>query len=1296
MNARTALRASTASSMIARRGVRGFNSTPARFGLNDSPYHYPEGPRNNLPFDVKGKYFAYKYWGTCAFFFGLPFGIAGGNDLALAPTPNKILDVEQSRMRNLRCVHQLSSGNAACIRNVAWDVSSDSVVCLRDIRGLLGLERWIGDQFHQIAAWDAPQGSYDVLDLRVFADTESACVIFDNGDIVVVREHPVNEEKIEIVGSIDVGISAAAWSPDEELLVITTKANTLIYLTRHFEDLVSVELTARDLEVSDHVSVGWGKKETQFKGKKARALRDPTVPETIDDGRLAESNEFHETTISWRGDGAYLAINAIEESTQRRIIRIYSREGTLDSVSEPVNGLIGPLSWRPAGNLLAGVQLLDDKRQVIFFERNGLRHGQFTLRPLDGDEVGIETPIRALQWNVDSTVLAVSYDDRVQLWTMGNYHWYLKQELPNPNLKWHPEKPLAFTLVSKSREKVWRLQYTLDVCSAPISPPFDYGVVAVIDGKILRVTPFRQANIPPPMALYEIQMATNANDVRVTLSNSEPELSNQPLFQIQALHLGRTSTYVLDCSKTEPPTEVQEEGHLDRNPLGSILERTESVWPLSFETNSPLEQPKEFMLEENGVLLSHGHLLARGCTSYLVTPSHLIFTTSQHMLKFVHLAGESKELEIPSNTPESDERCRSIERGAKLVTAMPSIFAVVLQMPRGNLETIYPRALVVAGIRQSIAQQDYKKAFLACRNQRVDMNIIHDHQPEQFIANVGAFIDQIKKSQHIDLFLSSLKEEDVSRTMYRETFRADERLETNTTGAQAGKVNRICNAFLEALSGKKANVRNMITAQVCKNPPDLDAGLLEIVQLRGRFQWPEANEAAEQGSDQVDETVEHICFLADVNRLYDNALGLYDLRLTLLIAQQSQKDPREYLPFLQNLQRMDPLRRQFSIDDYLGRSKKAIRHLCDLNAFEELKSYARKHGLYEDTLNFYRYDEDKFSSIMQLYADHLKDTSRFKVAATAFHYLQDLTQASECYRLANQWQESLSVASLIPLPSDQLLSLATTSAQSAVETKDFRGAATIFLDYLQDVPSAVRYFCKGYLFTEAFRTITLSSKTDLLSTAFDDGLTENMAAITELLADCKVQLAAQVPRIQELREKKKEDPLAFFEGDVNDGKDIPDDVSLAPTDASTMGGSLFTRYTNRTATGTADTGTSRRSSKNRRREERKRARGKKGSVYEEEYLVNSVRRLVERVNSVGDEVARLVEWLVRRKMVERARAVEGGMSDVVGMCGKAVKEIFEIEGEKAALVEGEEGEQLNRDVPVVKEFGKLSLLGLGQ
>lgn len=78
-------------------------------------------------------------------------------------------------------------------------------------------------------------------------------------------------------------------------------------------------------------------------------------------------------------------------------------------------------------------------------------------------------------------------------------------------------------------------------------------------------------------------------------------------------------------------------------------------------------------------------------------------------------------------------------------------------MPRGNLETIFPRAMVVAGIRKLIDGLDYGRAFAFCRSQRVDMNILYDHKPQQFLLNVNRFLDQLKDVTYIDLFLSSLR-----------------------------------------------------------------------------------------------------------------------------------------------------------------------------------------------------------------------------------------------------------------------------------------------------------------------------------------------------------------------------------------------------------------------------------------------------------------------------------------------------------------------------------------------------------
>lgn len=88
---------------------------------------------------------------------------------------------------------------------------------------------------------------------------------------------------------------------------------------------------------------------------------------------------------------------------------------------------------------------------------------------------------------------------------------------------------------------------------------------------------------------------------------------------------------------------------------------------------------------------------------------------------------------------------------------MPTKSAVVLQMPRGNLETVYPRALVLEGIRNGIRRGDYKSAFLTCRDHRVDMNILYDYKPTQFTESIESFVKQLRKTEYVDLFISQLR-----------------------------------------------------------------------------------------------------------------------------------------------------------------------------------------------------------------------------------------------------------------------------------------------------------------------------------------------------------------------------------------------------------------------------------------------------------------------------------------------------------------------------------------------------------
>ena len=253
----------------------------------------------------------------------------------------------------------------------------------------------------------------------------------------------------------------------------------------------------------------------------------------------------------------------------------------------------------------------------------------------------------------------------------------------------------------------------------------------------------------------------------------------------------------------------------------------------------------------------------------------------------------------------------------------------------------------------------------------------------------------------------------------------------------------------------------------------------------------------------------------------------------------------------------------------------------------------------------YQYDNTRLREIMRLYADFLSSNNKNKEAALAYEYLGDHTSAWPCYRSANLWREALSSAVLADVSADELSTIATDLADGLAESKDYLSASSITLDYLSDLPSAARLLCRGCHFAEAIRVVTLRREPALITEVIDPGLIERSADMTEFLADMKGQLQAQVPRLKELRTKKAEDPMAFYEGMIDGPADanIPDNISLAPTD-TTSGGTFMTRYTNQT--GTVNTTTTRKTSKNKRREERKRARGKKGTVYEEEYLTNSI------------------------------------------------------------------------------------------
>ena len=302
--------------------------------------------------------------------------------------------------------------------------------------------------------------------------------------------------------------------------------------------------------------------------------------------------------------------------------------------------------------------------------------------------------------------------------------------------------------------------------SLPV-PPFDRGTVGVVDGskfaqipgrrwlinepEILKLTPLRYANVPPPMSFTEVILSHNIVDF--TISENEDDSSTTTIAVLTASSV-TVYNWVFQKNKPGDVQKIDELRFSDQDWLqwdldfprlffqqisysakkkrlwvtfsdsaGSSLVITYQVEPdiqsidvhvescpiKSFVRIISTSSPPNLLSLNNEVLAVHGldkdshnhrmlpfpkavsrcvgielpsstslvngslsngisklnelaffghtsggslyanqRLLARDCSSFLVTPAHLIFTTTQNLLKFVHLTDIESKIKSPT------------------------------------------------------------------------------------------------------------------------------------------------------------------------------------------------------------------------------------------------------------------------------------------------------------------------------------------------------------------------------------------------------------------------------------------------------------------------------------------------------------------------------------------------------------------------------------------------------------------------------------------------------------------------
>ena len=366
---------------------------------------------------------------------------------------------------------------------------------------------------------------------------------------------------------------------------------------------------------------------------------------------------------------------------------------------------------------------------------------------------------------------------------------------------------------------------------------------------------------------------------------------------------------------------------------------------------------------------------------------------------------------------------RNVERGSRLVAILTQKPIAVLQMPRGNLETVFPRALVLCHvISMCTRHENYKDIFEIMRRQKVDLNLLVDLDPYYFLDDGGiqSFVDQVTDVDHLNLFISSLQDFDSTSTKYKVPRWADERGESRVAEFDfSSKVNRVCQSIREVMVAAEKNrvtksgrrvatgyfLLPILSSFAKEDPPQLE-NALALIRMHATcddFTDAEQNTKPPLFGKAAQSAIQYLAFLANYELLYETSLSVYDYDMARAVARNSQMDPKVYLPLLKRFRSLPQYFGRFEVDMKLQRFESALRNLSkssslgenpegDItqgsfamgNDFETSMKLIESHHLHKVGLEIFGEDDSKREQILASLGEHLIKAGKAEAALCIF------------------------------------------------------------------------------------------------------------------------------------------------------------------------------------------------------------------------------------------------------------------------------------------------------------------------
>ena len=315
------------------------------------------------------------------------------------------------------------------------------------------------------------------------------------------------------------------------------------------------------------------------------------------------------------------------------------------------------------------------------------------------------------------------------------------------------------------------------------------------------------------------------------------------------------------------------------------------------------------------------------------------------------------------------------------------------------------------------------------RKNRLNLNFLYDYNPRAFFDHISTFIDNVRQDDDICLFLSEVDNEKNTRSEYMKyVLKQEENAVLDASQTWYPKANLICERFrscLQATPNPTDHINSILTTFIKQSPPNMEGALTFLNQHPAYF----------------DNAIRYLTYFIDIDRLYDIALGTYSFDLVLMISEKTQKDPKEYLPELNQLRAIDNAHWQkFKIDCRLKRYKKAIENGCDYFLEQLLKKTADEHDKnYPEFLNIlenhrlYKLASKRFLShgqvqptmlyirdVLRLYGDYLMTKKYYVEAGLVYERGEFNELASQAFRQGKDVQNSLKLLPSLPKQAEQV------------------------------------------------------------------------------------------------------------------------------------------------------------------------------------------------------------------------------------------------------------------------------------